>query len=330
LKAQVCETLSLDPAGVTPEAVVDKKLFYSGINAWWFFNLTIHEIKLSSQNIIDRMSGESGSAGISCERAVNSAYVTFWVDERRIQLFTSQYLAFLMGRDREASKKFLNLFPIMKDRLGNGSPGEIFEADFLVNLEQCHSIAEAQRSVMGEHAQKVDVRLGVNISNNEVVYWPAGKLFELPRKNCNELSAQPMSLKASQASHLESLWFVPEDKNQPFLDFFTLIPSADDTVAWKLRVVQNTISKIHSTDLDQLKRVLIGIEQAGFILEDTVDVAFVIKRLDETSVGATIHGKKIEIHILSDIHQQRHTSAISKEFVINVLHVLYKRTGSTP
>jgi hypothetical protein len=181
---------------------------------------------------------------------------------------------------------------------------------------------------MGIHAQKVDVRLGVNISNNEVVYWPAGKLFELPRNNCDGLSGQPMSLKASQATHLESLWFVPEDKNQPFLDFFTLIPSAEGTVAWKLRVVQNTISKNHRTDLEQLKRVLIGIEQAGFILENTVDVAFVIERPDQMTVGATIHDKKIKMPILSDGHKQRHTSAMSKEFVINVLRVLYNRTGS--
>eukprot|EP00978_Attheya_sp_CCMP212_P033717 scaffold137430_cov61-Attheya_sp.AAC.2 len=27
-----------------------------------------------------------------------------------------------------------------------------------------------------------------------------------------------------------SLWFVPEDKNQPFLDFFTLTPPAKGTV----------------------------------------------------------------------------------------------------
>jgi hypothetical protein len=31
----------------------------------------------------------------------------------------------------------------MKNHLGNGSPGEIFESDFLVNLEHCHGIALA-------------------------------------------------------------------------------------------------------------------------------------------------------------------------------------------
>eukprot|EP00978_Attheya_sp_CCMP212_P022149 scaffold65731_cov32-Attheya_sp.AAC.2 len=325
LKAQVCETLSLDPADVTPEDVVDKKFFYSGINARWFFNFTIEAIKESSRNIIDIMSGKSGSTGISHARAVNSAYVRFWVDDRRIKLFTSQYLAFLiMGRDREASKNIIELFPIMKDRLDIGSPGEIFEADFLVNLEQCHSMAEAQRSVMGVHAQKVDVRLGVDISNNEVVYWPAGKLWKWPRNNGDVLSCQPMS----HITHLESLWFVPEDKNQPFLDFFTLIPSAEDTVTWKVRVVQNTISKEHCTDLSQLKRVLMDIEQAGFILENTVDVAFVIERRDQTTVGSTIHEEQINVPILSDGPKQHHTVS-SKEFIINVLRVLYKRTGLT-
>jgi hypothetical protein len=82
LKAQVCKMLSLDPVDVTSEDVVDKKFFvYSGINARWFFNLTIEKIKVSSQHIIDRMPDESDSNGISRERAVNSAYITFWVDE---------------------------------------------------------------------------------------------------------------------------------------------------------------------------------------------------------------------------------------------------------
>jgi hypothetical protein len=76
LKAQVCETLSLQPAKVKSEHVVDMKLFYSGINARWFFNLTIEKIKESSRAILDRMSSESDSAGIGHEHAVNSAYTT--------------------------------------------------------------------------------------------------------------------------------------------------------------------------------------------------------------------------------------------------------------
>jgi hypothetical protein len=51
----------------------------------------------------------------------------------------------------------------MKNRLGNGAPGEIFELDFALSLQHFHDLATAQRAVMGKKAQSVSMRLGVNI-----------------------------------------------------------------------------------------------------------------------------------------------------------------------
>jgi hypothetical protein len=93
------------------------------------------------------------------------------------------------GKGRRSLQNFSRAVSHDENGLGNITPSEMFKADFLVNLEQCHSIAEAQQSVMGVHTQKVDVRLGVDVSNNEVVDWPAGKLSKLPRNNCDELSS---------------------------------------------------------------------------------------------------------------------------------------------
>lgn len=327
LKEQVCKTLDIDAAKVSAEDVVDAKLYYSGINARWFFNLTVEEIKENSRSILQRMSPASQNAGISSERAVNSAYVTFWDDDREIKLFTSRHLAILLANSNHQSKKFFELYPMMKGRLGNGAPGEIFEADFLVHLEQSHDIAIAQRYVMGDMAQPVDVILGKDISNGEDVRWSTGKLSSLP-KNPRREGAQPMSLLASQVKNRVSQWFVPEDLNQPFLDFFVLIP-VPASVEWILRVIQNTVSKKHTTDLEQLKRVLVGVEKAGFGLAGTVDVIFVIENNEQRTLGSTIDGELVEIPKQSPGRSQRGTN-LKKQFKINVMRVVFARTASVP
>jgi hypothetical protein len=333
LKAQVCKTLDLEPAGVTPEEVVDKKLFYSGINARWFFNFSIEKIKEESKHILDRMESASTGDGISSERAVNSAYVTFWVEERRITLFTSQYLAHLLGRNGEGSTKFFELFPIMKDRLGNGAPGEIFEADFLMNLEHCHNIADAQRAVMGNEAQPVDVLIGVDLSNGNKVRWRTGKLFPLPKSKGDDLAAQPIHNGAAPVTHRVSQWFVPEDKNQPFLDFFVLVPGRNDS-SWTLKVIQNTVGKKHSADLKQLKRVLMGVENAGYSLNSIVVVAFVIENTSQNKLGSSIDGADVKVTIPcstgSPKRLGRRNASTMKNFKIEVLRIVFTRTGAAP
>jgi hypothetical protein len=57
-----------------------------------------------------------------------------------------------MGQAQKQQDVFLKLFPLMKNRLGNDAPGEIFELDFALSLQHCHDLATAQRAVMGEKA----------------------------------------------------------------------------------------------------------------------------------------------------------------------------------
>merc|ERR1712032_1299391 len=103
LKTQVCSTLGL-PADTTPdEEVVDSKLFYSGINARWFFNYRVKEIKKWCKNICERLASGSVDAN-AAQTAVNSAFCDFWADDRMIKLYTSEYLAFLMGSQTKYSR----------------------------------------------------------------------------------------------------------------------------------------------------------------------------------------------------------------------------------
>lgn len=332
LKAQVCETLNNMSTKSTAKAVVDTKLFYSGINAQWFFNFSIDGIKRFSEDILARMPSGAISDGVSNERAVNSALLTFWEDGRQIKLFTSRYLTLLLGQSEVHSTKFFELFPLMKKFLGNGGPGEVFEAYFLVNLEHCHDIAGAQRAVMGQqHAQQVDVRLGVDISNGKEVRWLTGKLSSLPKQQGDPLAAQPMPYRATDVTNCVPQWFVPQDNYQPFLDFFILIP-AEDGRGWTLRVIQNTVSEKHSTDLTQLELVLRGIEIAGFSLALEVDVTFVIEDRGQVSLRKRINGSTIEVTLPSMGRPKRGDNGTSttKVFKINVLHILFKRTGAAP
>lgn len=83
---------------------------------------------------------------------VSSALQRYWLRDRAVALFTSSsYLASHMGNSKQTQgqKEFLENFPLIKDYLGNGAPGEIFEADFVIHLQQCHDLADALQSAMG-------------------------------------------------------------------------------------------------------------------------------------------------------------------------------------
>ena len=143
-----------------------------------------------------------------------------------------------------------------------------------------------------------------------------------------------MPFEASKIKRRAPQWFVPEDPNQPFLDFLFLIPEPEQST-WEVRVVQNTISTKHSADLEQLKRVLMGIEASGFVLACTVTVCYVIERKEQaTTLGSDIHTKTIEVP--SDWNQAPAVSLrskgekASKSFTVNVSHALFQRTATAP
>ena len=90
------------------------------------------------------------------------------------------------SQQTQGQLQFLENYPLIKHYLGNGAPGEIFEADFAIYLQQCHDIADAQRAVMGDKAQQVDVVLGT--TRDSVTMWPTGKLYKLPSVSNTELA----------------------------------------------------------------------------------------------------------------------------------------------
>ena len=61
-----------------------------------------------------------------------------------------------MGQCQKQQDKFLKLYPLMKNCLGNGA-GEIFELAFALSLQHCHDLATAQRADMSEKAQSVSM-----------------------------------------------------------------------------------------------------------------------------------------------------------------------------
>jgi hypothetical protein len=231
-----------------------------------------------------------------------------------------------LAQDTSQCKKFFELYPLMKDRLGCGSPGEIFEADFLLHLEHTHNLAQAQKYVLEVAAPEAFVRVGVDISNDTEVLWPAGVIHKLAKNpSKDESSVQPMPIKASDVDASTTLWFDPINKQQPFLDFFVLIP--EGTGVWKLRVLQNTIGKTHVTELEQLQRVVEGILFAGFSLVDVVDVAFIIEKTSQTELGKSIDGSTFNAKVLSQDRRSRDSTSL-KTFSICVMRVLYERTAA--
>jgi hypothetical protein len=156
LKGQVCKTRNIeDASSVTAEDLADTKFYNSGINARWFFNFTIEKIQDECGKIIGRMSESTVTTGDRHREAVNSALQRYQHDDRQVVLFTSCYLANAIGRNNSARNKFFEFYPLIKEHLGDGAPGEIFEADFAVHLHHCHDLAAAQHAVMGPRVQPV-------------------------------------------------------------------------------------------------------------------------------------------------------------------------------
>jgi hypothetical protein len=143
-----------------------------------------------------------------------------------------------------------------------------------------------------------------------------------------------MSLRADQVNRVPH-WFVPEDNNQPFLDFFVLVPGQDDS--WTLKIIQNTVSKKHSTDLEQLKRVLMGVEHAGFSLDSIVVIAFVIENTSQNDLGSTIDGMPVTVTIPCSTGRPKRgdDSEVIKEDqqrwkdILRVKKILFTVTGPT-
>jgi adenylate kinase family enzyme len=334
LKKKVCITLDIDDVStVTAEEVVDRKFFYSGINARWFFNFKIKDIKAECKSILGRMSPNATQYGDAHVAAVNSAFQTYWIEERRIILFTSSYLALSMGID-EVSRgvtQFLTNYPLIKAYLGNGSPGEIFEADFAIHLQHMHDIADATRAVMGaDRGHEVFVRLGIDESKT-IVLWPTGKLFKLPpaAKDSSALQTLPDAA-IKNVSERVAKWFIPESKNQPFLDFFVLIPEGNDK--WQMRAIQSTVGKTHTADIEQLKRVVGGVIKSGFDLCDDVHIVFIIEdKHKQAKIGMNV--KYFTIPIIEKRLKGKgngRESTPPQKFLIKELRVEFARTGSTP
>jgi hypothetical protein len=108
----------------------------------------------------------------------------------------------------------------MRDRLGTGSPGEIFECDFAMHLQHSHDLADAQLAIMGEKAPAVDVVIGT--LDGTMLCWSTGTIKQLPKAPTDQLSLQTMPLRADDVKTRVLLRFIPDDPSQPFLDFFVL------------------------------------------------------------------------------------------------------------
>ena len=320
LKKQLCDTLvGQDVDKMTNEELVDMKFFFSGINARWFFNTKIHDIKDECREIIARLQQGSIDAGTKAEQAINSFQTTIKSAERSIKVFTSSYLAQLAGAESTYREKFLSLFPLVKNYLGNGAPGEIFECDFMMHLQQSHNLADAQVAIMGERAQQVYVNLGVDEGGNRLE-WATGVLRSLPKATSDEVVPQSTGLTASALKRVPQ-WFIPEDNSQAFLDFMVLVPLETGT-SWQLKVIQNTVGKRHSADTEKLCRIVRGLLKDGFALDNNIVLAYVIEdRAKSNKIASHLNGKKLKMQNLGDSDQV---------FTLKVLHPVYKRTATAP
>jgi hypothetical protein len=288
--------------------------------------LTIKKIKQECKDIVSRLSQDSVQSGDKHRQAVNSAYQDYWVGNRQTKLFTSSYLAYVIGGNQGQRRHFFDSFPLMRDRLGHGSPGEIFECDFAMHLQHSHDLADAQRAIMGEQAPGVDVALGT--IGGSMLCWPTGALKKLPKAPTDKVTLQTMPPCADELKTRVPLWFIPDDASQPFLDFFVLVPSTENN-RWTFKAVQNTVSPKHRTDIEQLKRLLGGILEAGFILENDIQVAFVIERADaQSKVAISFEGAKVKV--ITRTGTRAEGTRTEQIFKVTVLRPVYSRTAATP
>ena len=322
LKKQVCETLQIeDPNSISNEDVVDQKLFFAGINARWFYNRSIEEIKKECEDITKRLDSNvsSSSTGPKDPRAVNSALATVHGGGKVTHVYTSCHLAQYIGSQKGNYyyAEFLKLFPFVEHTpLGCGTPGDVFESDFRFHLEQSHNIRDAQVAVMGpDNAEDVMVVLGKRCGDGSNVLFPAGQINPLRSPPADQVAHQRTYLLATTAKKVPQ-WFIPESKQQPFLDFMVLIPHANDT--WKLIVIQNTVGKKHSADKEQLKRVVGGVCVDGFVLDGTITIVYVIKDCTKSGkIAASLHDSNLDI-------------GGGIVFRLEVVHSAYSRIATVP
>ena len=318
LKKQVCDSLFItDPNTVMAEDIVDMKFFYSGINARWFFNARIDQIETECSEIVTRLDDKSSEAGMKSKQAINSLQATIIDGRRIIKVFTSCYLAHRVGTEGSYQERFLGLFPLVRKYLGNGAPGEIFESDFAMHLQQSHDLARAQVAVMKDRAQQGTVQLGLD-ENNTRIEWPTGELQVLPKAPNDEIAPQSTGLVAATSKRVP-LWFIPEDDSQAFLDFMVLVPMG---TGWQLRIVQNTVGSKHSADTGKLDRVVRGVLGDGFALDNDIILAYVIEdRGKGGGIANNLNDSKLRV---------RKEDTTEQVFTLKVSHPVYTRTAMTP
>ncbi|KAG7340286.1 hypothetical protein IV203_023829 [Nitzschia inconspicua] len=318
LKKQVCDTLGInDPESVTNQDVVDQKFFYSGINARWFYNKSIAQIIDECSEIVQRLDNNVTSTGPKDPRAVNSVLATFARDGRIIHVYTSCHLAQYIGSSKGSCHiEFLRLFPFVEHTLGTGTPGDIFESDFRLHLEQCHNLRDAQVAIMGpDKAEDVMVVLGKLCDGDKSkLLCPAGMINILPDPPEDPVALQRTTLRAANVMKVAQ-WFIPESKTQPFLDFMVLIPQS--TGKWLLMAIQNSVGKTHSADTNQLKRIVGGLLMDGFVLGETITIVYIIEDCDKSgNIAAHLQGSKLDID--------------KETFELKVVHSVYERIAAVP
>jgi hypothetical protein len=121
-------------------------------------------------------------------------------------------------------------------------------------------------------------------------------------------------------------WFIPENKSQPFLDFFVLVPDEEE---WQLRAIQNTVVKKHSADLEQLKRIVGGILDSGYILCDKVVVAYVIEDDDRQQNVGKMSSSNLTVSRTTGTRSSS-TGNEPQIFTVKALRVKFTRAGATP
>ncbi len=88
-------------------------------------------------------------------------------DSKTIKLYTSAFMICTLS-DKNVTDKFLSLFPLVADRLGNGSPGEVFEFDFCAYIEHSHNLLKAEERLMGKgKCKEIQIELGTDIMTDE-------------------------------------------------------------------------------------------------------------------------------------------------------------------
>ena len=209
---------------------MDWKLFFAGINARWFYNQSIEEIKRECVEITTRLDSNVSSTGPKDFRAVNSALATIPGDRKTIYVYTSCYLAQYIGTNKgNYHAEFLKLFPFFQHTLGSGTLGDVFESDLRLHLEQSHNVRGAQVAIIGpDNMDDVMVVLGKRCGYGGKVVYTAGQIDFLRSPPSDPVAYQRTYLSATTVEKVPQ-WFIPESNEHPFLDFMILMPQQNDT-----------------------------------------------------------------------------------------------------